>query len=261
MLVGVAGDRGVNFVILNEGPDGPVQRSAALWTVSASSNEAWDLATDQWGRPWALINDQLAYLDTLAYLDSLNLSQEHRRLTPIDNFTGTDCKSLEADPAGQLWIGCSNGLFLAGTGPSGGVTSVRRYNLDDGLPSLFIYDLSIDPSNGRVWVTTDRGVAMFESSSQPEIRKGQLAKIVPYPNPFRSGHSVVVFRGLPPNATLRIHEPSGRVVRILHPRDLLGNEAQWDGKNEGGEPVPPGVYVFSVTSGSAVQRGKVIVAR
>lgn len=254
ILVGVAGDRGVNFVVLDEGPDGPVERSAALWTVSASSNEAWDLATDRWGRPWALINDQLAYLDSLD-------SSPSKRLKAIDNFIGSDCKSLEADPAGLLWVGCSNGLFQVRTDAGGNVASVRRYTLDDGLPSLYIYDVNIDPANGRVWVATDRGVAMLESASQPAIPGGEISKIVPYPNPFRPGHAFVVFRGLPSNSTLRIHEPSGRVVRIFRPRDLLGAEAQWDGKNEEGKPVPPGVYMFSVTSGSAVERGKVIVAR
>jgi ligand-binding sensor domain-containing protein len=253
-LVGIASDRGVTFVILDEGPDGPVVRSAALWTVSASSNEAWDLAADQWGRPWALINDQLAYLD------SLDLSQS-RRLKAIDNFAGTSCKSLEADPAGLLWVGCDNGLFQVRTGPSGEIVSVRRHNVDDGLPSLYIYDVSIDQTSGQVWVTTDRGIAMYESASQPKVARGDIPKVIPYPNPFRPEHSFVVFRGLPSNSTLRIHEPSGRVIRIFKPRDLLGTEIHWDGKNGDGKAVPPGVYVFSVTSGSSVERGKVIVAR
>ena len=253
-LVGVATDRGLSLVVLDEGPNGPVVRNTSLWTASAASNEAWDLATDQWGRPWALINDQLAYLD------SFDLSQS-KRLKPIDNFAGTVCKSLEADPSGELWIGCSNGLFQVRTGASGDIVSVRRYNIDDGLPSLYIYDVSIDSESGRVWVATDRGVAMFESSSQPPIKPGAIAKIVPYPNPFRPEHAFVIFRGLPSNSTLRIHDPSGRVLRLFRPADMLGSEIHWDGKNESGKAVPPGVYVFSVTSGSSVERGKVIVAR
>jgi hypothetical protein len=110
-------------------------------------------------------------------------------------------------------------------------------------------------------VATDRGVGMFESPSQPAIPRGDLAAIAPYPNPFRPQHAFVIFDKLPAGSTLRIHEPSGRVVRTFHSRDLRGNQAQWDGKNENGRAVMPGVYLFSVTSGSAVQRGKVIVAR
>jgi hypothetical protein len=121
--------------------------------------------------------------------------------------------------------------------------------------------VSVDPANGKVWVVTDRGVGMLESSSQPAIPSGDLAVVVPYPNPFRPQHAFVIFKKLPSNSTLRIHNASGQVVRIFHPRDLTGTQALWDGKNESGKAVAPGVYLFSVTSGSTVQRGKVIVAR
>jgi hypothetical protein len=253
-LVAVANDRGVNFVIVREGVNAPLIESSALWTLPGSANEAWDLAADRWGRPWAIVGDQLAYLD------SLNESTS-KELKGIENFAGRDCKSLESDPAGKLWIGCGNGLFHVETDPFGGVVPVRRYLVDDGLPGTVIHDLSVDPSDGKVWVATDRGVGMLESSSQPEIPAGELAVVTPYPNPFRPHHAFVIFDKLPVNATLRLHEPSGRVIRIFHPRDLTGNQVQWDGRNEQGRRVPPGVYLFSVTSGAKVQRGKVIVAR
>lgn len=253
-LVGIAHDRGVNFVVVHEGPDGPEIQSSALWTVNTSSNEAWDLAADRWGRPWVLINDQLAYLD------SLDTSTE-KRLKPIDNFIGTACKSIESDPAGMLWVGCSNGLFHVKTTPAGEIASVRPYGPNDGLPGLGIFDVSVDITNGNVWVATDRGVVMFESASQPPVRAADFGEVVPYPNPFRPGHRFVVFGGLPANSTLRIHDATGRVVRVLRPRDMLGNEFQWAGDNEQGKRVAPGVYTFTVTAGSKVRRGKVIVAR
>jgi hypothetical protein len=253
-LVAVGSDLGVNFLVIREGVTGPSIESSVLWTLPGSANEAWDLAADRWGRPWALIGDQLAFVDSLE-------ESTTRNLKPIDNFIGTGCKSLESDPAGFLWVGCGNGLYHVQTDPAGSLTSVRRYKQDDGLPSHYIYDVSVDQANGKVWVATDRGVAMLESSSQPPIPRGNLAVITPFPNPFRPHHAFVIFDKLPVNSTLRIHEASGRVVRIFHPRDLAGNQAQWDGKNDAGKAVKPGVYLFSVVSGSTVQRGKVIVAR
>jgi hypothetical protein len=253
-LVGVATDRGVNFVVVREGASAPSVESATLWTLPGSANEAWDLAADRWGRPWVLIGDQLAYLDSLAQSPT-------KKLKPFEGFRGTNCKSLESDPSGFLWVGCGNGLFHVQTGPTGDVLNVRPYGPDQGLPSLVIFDVSVDPANGKVWVATDRGVGMLESSSQPAIPSGDLAVVVPYPNPFRPQHAFVIFKKLPSNSTLRIHNASGQVVRIFHPRDLTGTQALWDGKNESGKAVAPGVYLFSVTSGSTVQRGKVIVAR
>ncbi len=253
-LVAVASDRGVDFLVVREGFSGPSVESSHLWTLSGSANEAWDLARDQWGRPWALIGDQLAYADSLSTSTS-------KRLTPAETFTGSACKSLEADTSGWLWVGCENGLYHVQTGEAGELVSSRRYGLDDGLPSLVLYDVSVDRTTGRVWVATDRGVAMLESESQPAITSGELATVVPYPNPFRPQHAYVIFNKLPANSTLRIYDPSGHVVRTYQPAEMLGNEVQWDGKNEDGRKVAPGVYPFSVVSRSKVQRGKVIVAR
>lgn len=253
-LLGIASDRGVEFIVFREGVSAPNIESKTLWTLPGTANEAWDLTTDGWNRPWALIGSRLAYVDSLEQSTSHNLK-------PIDNFTGTNCKNLETDPEGALWVGCENGLFHVQTAPDGELTSVRRYTMDDGLPSLTLYDVTVDPVDGRVWVATDRGVGMFESSARPSPPNGSLPGVVPYPNPFRPQHAFVIFDNLPRNSTLRIHGPTGTVVRTFRPGDLQGNQAQWDGRNENGKPVKPGVYLFSVTSGSAVQRGKIIVAR
>lgn len=254
-LLGVATETGVTFMKIREEGAGPRFENARTWSLpGATTAEAWDLATDRWGRPWAIIGDRLAFLD------SLETSTTYK-LTPIDNFIGTDCKSLESDPAGNLWVGCSNGLFHVTTGAAGELGNVRRYGMSDGLPSLFIFDVTVDPANGRVWVATDRGLAMFESASQPPRQSGDLQDVLPYPNPFRPHHAFVVFDKIPVNSTLRIHGPGGEVVRIYRPGELKGNQAQWDGRNEKGQRVQPGVYMFSITSGSVVKRGKVIVAR
>jgi hypothetical protein len=164
----------------------------------------------------------LASLD----FDSLDIPSGHF-LNDIPNFSGEECKSLESDAAGSLWVGCANGLYYVTTGVGGGVTTVRRYGLDDGLLSLKIHDISVDPATGKVWIATDHGVSMIEGAGPPAIPNGSL----------------------------------GNVVRIFHPRDLVGNQVQWDGKNQQGKPVTAGVYLFSIVSGSDVQRGKVIVAR
>lgn len=254
-LLGVATENGVTFLKIREEGTGPRFENAQNWSLpGASTAEAWDLAADGWKRPWALIGGQLAFLDSLETSTS-------RKMTPIDNFIGTDCKSLESDPAGKLWVGCANGLFHVTTGAAGELGAVRRYGMNDGLPSLFIFDVTVDQANGKVWIATDRGLAMLESASQPPRQSGDLQAVFPYPNPFRPHHAYVVFDKLPLNATLRIHGPGGEVVRIYRPGELKGNQAQWDGRNEKGQRVQPGVYLFSVTSGSTVQRGKVIVAR
>jgi hypothetical protein len=100
---------------------------------------------------------------------------------------------------------------------------------------------------------------MLESASEPPVTSLQTVRV--YPNPFLPQHRFVIFDNLPLDATVRVHNAAGSVVRIFHPSDLTGNQAQWDGTNQQGRPVAAGVYLYSVTSGSSVQRGKIIVAR
>ena len=158
-------------------------------------------------------------------------------------------------------MGCANGLYNVSTGVGGELGTVLRYGMDDGLLSLKIHDVSVDPATGKVWIATDHGVSMLEGAGSPSVPAGALGAIIPYPNPFKPQHRFMIFDNLPGNSTLRIHNAAGSVVRTFRPRDLTGNQAQWDGKNDQGKPVTAGVYLFSVVSGSNVQRGKVIVAR
>jgi signal transduction histidine kinase len=253
-LLGIATNDGLALFKTREGAMAPVLESMGVWTVAGSGNQVWALASARWGRPWAIFSTGLAYLD------SLDIS-ETRRLGFVDNFVGQNCRSLEADPLGFLWVGCDNGLFHVQTDPTGELGHVRRYGVDDGLLSLFIYDVSVDPSNGWVWVATDRGVSMFESPAHPPIPRGTLEDIVPYPNPFRPHHQHVVLDNLPSDATVRIHSPTGNIVRTLHARGPLSGRVEWDGRNESGRRVAAGVYNVTVTSGSNVVRGRIIVAR
>lgn len=255
-LLGVATNNGVTFFKTRQGFSGPILEPKGKWVVKGGSPEGWDLAADRWGRPWVTFGSNLGSLD----LDSLDISAD-KFLDGAEGFSGEDCRSLESDAAGVLWLGCSNGLFQVTTGIGGEISAVRRYGMDDGLLSLRILDLSVDPLTGKVWIATDRGVSMLEGAGQTVVPNGSLAEVTPYPNPFKPGHRFVIFDNLPRNSTLRIHDGTGHVVRIFHPRDLTGNQAQWDGKNQQGSPVSTGVYLFSVVSGSKVQRGKVIVAR
>jgi hypothetical protein len=255
-LLGIASDRGLSLFETQKSFSGPTLVSKALWTTSSGGVEAWDLATGKGGRPWALIGGTLASLD----VDSLDLSTAHH-LKSAENFSGEDCKNLASDASGTLWAGCANGLFSIATSIDGGIGAVRRYGLDDGLLSLSIRDIAVDTTTGQVWVATDRGVSLLEGEGVTPVPNGTLAGIVPYPNPFKSHHRFVIFDHLPRNSTLRIHNAAGTVVRTFRPADLTGNQAQWDGKNEDGKAVSAGVYLFSVVSGSTIQRGKVIVAR
>jgi hypothetical protein len=257
-LVGVASERGVAFYRMREGANAPLLTSLGQWTTEGQALESWDLASDRWDRPWAIIGSNLVFADSLTDRQGNPLPIADRKFKVAEGFLGEECRVLEQDPLNTLWAGCSNGLFHIEPAPDG-VGKTTRYTLDDGLLNHSIRDISVDPANGQVWIATDRGVSMLESRAQPPVAK--LKTVKAYPNPFRPQHRYVIFDHLPLNATVRVHNSAGDVVRIIRPSDLAGSQAQWDGKNQDGKNVAPGVYLFSVAAGTSVERGKIIVAR
>lgn len=81
-----------------------------------------------------------------------------------------------------------------------------------------------------------------------------MDQVVVYPNPFRLWRDdEVTFGGKEPDqrltsdATIRIYTISGELVTIIEETDGDGN-ATWDGKNQNGEEVVSGVYIYLITS-------------
>ncbi|MDH4036299.1 MAG: T9SS type A sorting domain-containing protein [Candidatus Krumholzibacteria bacterium] len=75
-----------------------------------------------------------------------------------------------------------------------------------------------------------------------------------FPNPSR-GVTTIVLSGRSP-AMITIHDARGRRVRRLSPPGANANQFLWDGKDDTGRPVAPGVYFVRVLSadGAAARR-------
>jgi|GEM_PF-2327845 len=217
-------------------------------------SETWGVQKDGFDRVWALIGGKLAYVDSL---ESNEASKREPKV--IESFSGLDCHVLVRDPVGGLWAGCQNGLFHIVPEVSVRASQITRYTDEGGLLSNTVYDVSVDPVTGLVWVATDRGVSRLEGGvARP---KTSLSDYKVYPNPFRKQHRMVIFDQLPPDAEVRIHSQDGQTVKTFHPRDLTGGQAQWDGNNDAGRAVKSGVYLWTIQAGKQAKRGRLIVAR
>lgn len=89
-----------------------------------------------------------------------------------------------------------------------------------------------------------------------------LSNIFVYPNPYRS-HSAqdyVTIAGLTREATVRILDASGRLIRTLQETDGNGG-LRWNLKDESGGLVPSGIYVFYVVGDGAKGVGKLAIVR
>ncbi|MFB3909010.1 MAG: matrixin family metalloprotease [Candidatus Eisenbacteria bacterium] len=109
---------------------------------------------------------------------------------------------------------------------------------------ILVRDFPDDPSTAQ-----DAGIS-------PRLLLGQNR-----PNPFR-GETRIGFSMLRPGpARLEVYDASGRLVRLLVDRELTKEsyEVAWDGRNDLGRRVAPGVYFYRLQTKEGQQERKLLV--
>jgi hypothetical protein len=84
-----------------------------------------------------------------------------------------------------------------------------------------------------------------------------------YPNPFSDCVEMNYALTNPSHVELTIYDSSGRLVKtLLDQHQQLGNYSiQWSGKNEAGNPLPNGVYLYRLKIDNTVSTGKVLLIK
>jgi hypothetical protein len=155
--------------------------------------------------------------------------------------------------------------------PNVGVVSATLNGEDSKLVMLQISPSSPIGPFGIDYVITVRNVKNQRGAA---IRFGQgdsaalifsspdLKEIFAYPNPYRSnsGQDFITIAGLTRTATIRILDASGRLLRTLQETDGNGG-VQWDLKDEKGNAVASGIYIFYVVGEGEEAKGKLAVLR
>ncbi|MBC8145755.1 MAG: hypothetical protein H7X80_09215, partial [bacterium] len=79
------------------------------------------------------------------------------------------------------------------------------------------------------------------------IEGTDLSALRVFPQPFSiSRDGTVTFAGLPRDATVRVLDRNGRMIRTLRETEHNGG-VDWDGRDESGSNVPSGIYLYSVS--------------
>jgi len=98
----------------------------------------------------------------------------------------------------------------------------------------------------------------------PRIGPG-LRLLGAHPNPAHSSTRIRFASGERRAVTLRVYDSSGRLMRTLvDGRVIEGNyavEAPWDGRDETGHAVAPGVYFYELRSGTEAASGRLVILR
>ncbi len=84
-----------------------------------------------------------------------------------------------------------------------------------------------------------------------------------YPNPFNPTTTIEFYLAEPTRTTLRIFDVTGALVRTLvdEPLSFGRHRAQWNGRNDDGQPVGSGVYFYRFRAGNQVFTKKMMLLK
>jgi hypothetical protein len=231
----------------------PIWQNA--WTLPFGS--PIEFAFDSDGILWAISNSKIFYLS----------QNEWKEPSYIRGFDGGVISALKTDAQNGLWIGTlGNGAYLfSKINNSSDSLTAKHFKIRNGLLSEMVYDIAIDTIKGKVYFAHDLGLSVY---STPIVRgasnymQGDAPKPIAYPNPFRPKlHSAVTIDYISGKSVLYIFDSSGRRVRFFNTEELRGGAVAWDGKNEDGKLVAPGIYHYMAKDGKKTAKGKIMVER
>lgn len=162
------------------------------------------------------------------------------------------------DGGDRVWMASDQGVYVF---DNTATELVHRFTAENSpLPSDTVFSMSYNPESGEVFFSTTRGVASYRSASSfAETYHAETIDV--FPNPVPPGYSGMVgIKGLARNATLKITDSQGRLVRQIQ---ASGGSAGWDLRNHRGSLVATGVYLIFSSSedGEETHVGKVAVIR
>ena len=165
---------------------------------------------------------------------------------------------IEVDGSNNKWVGTIGaGLFYFS---SDGQETIFHFTKDNSpLPSNNISDVSIDSSQGIVYIATERGLVSFRAGGSSTSEDLENAYV--YPNPVRPGFNIVdekvKISGISENVNIKITDIEGNLVAEAQSRtnlryngynlEIAGGTAYWNGKNLANNIVASGVYLVMLS--------------
>ncbi len=200
-----------------------------------------------------LDKDGSLWVGTSQGLDKFDPDWERFSSVPLPDPLGPQVNHIAVDERNNKWIATSNGLGVIDSRGQ----FVHVYTTSNSkICANSVVRLKIDRRTGDVWVGTENGLSRFESGIGAPAK--DLSRVSAFPNPFviESGTEILTFDRLPYEAKVTIFTIAGEMVREIKSGD------KWDGKNQAGEPVAGGVYLFHVQEPSGKSAvGKIAVIR
>jgi ligand-binding sensor domain-containing protein len=167
-------------------------------------------------------------------------------------------RPLEVGPDGSVWLGTSSGLRIYH--PGGRIEDFKVSNspiASDGVRAIVV-----DPRSGVAWIGTTAGLNRYDPHYVPPsgaaIQSLHIS-VRPNPMPLTAIGTPVLLSGGGDVYDGEIYDLNGRVVnRFTQVRD---GQAFWNGRDQHGTLVKPGIYFVRATSKGHSATARVAVVR
>lgn len=161
--------------------------------------------------------------------------------------------SLAVDHQHHLWIGTFHGRLLKFDGH-------HWFKYDEEATGFLInspiWDILVDRDN-KVWFATSQGLMLCQPEPTVQVptppfasSRADVSVFQNYPNPFNS-HTTFAFQlTWTSPVEIMIYNLAGRAVRILDRSIYLADchHLSWNGLDDRGQPLPSGLYFYSVAT-------------
>lgn len=237
--IGFAGERawGLNYYNDRNTPEDLSDDICGNITVSGNSGLGSDyqtaLALDKQGTIWLGSNNGASRIIN----PSSVLFNSNTLIANVRPLVGQNIRSIVVDALDNKWIGTSNGVFVLD--PEGTDIITRITTENSPLPTNDVYSLAYNENSGKVYIGTEQGLFSVTTSA---IKPLPTFDLKVYPQPFNPDmDDFMTIEGLSENTDIRIVTVDGELVKKMKVQSRV---ATWDGTNEFGSKVSPGVYLL-----------------
>ena len=268
LLIGNDGTKWIgsyNFGLIgfNENSGTPLLKNVSNEEANMPSNRTSALALDKRNQLWIGTESGLRVL----YNTSNFFTEDNIRVEEIiieENGVAKELlfqqfiTDIKVDGSNNKWIGTTDsGIFYFS---SNGQNTIFHFTKDNSpLPSNTINDISLDDTNGIVYIATSKGLVSFRSGGSSPIEN--LESAFAYPNPVRPTFNIVdekvKIKDISENVNIKITDIEGNLVAEAQSRNNLryrgynleidGGTAYWNGKNLANNIVASGVYLVMLS--------------
>ena len=188
-------------------------------------------------------------------------------LTMDQGLVNGNVLAILEDNDGDIWLGTEGGISRYNPADA----QYTNYTMDDGLPDSVIYDIASD-TDQTFWFATGKGVSHFDGarfnnflmsgieniSANQDPESGKI-----YPNPATNEIYLTCYSKRNGFVTIAAFNLSDKKMETIYNGYAPTGEFRftWDLNDSHGDPVPAGIYIISIQSGSSMSNQKVVVIR